>query len=197
MGELFEPKYVNYFLWDLFLFLDLLLLFYGSEWSVYTCVCVARACLVPWNSGKGMKSPGTKVMGGCESCAWWEWNQGPLQEQQVLSTAKSPPQSWGALKQYVPINTCRVTVLAAPARTALGMVTQSKVYSTLASEEMRYFWSRVYESDYPVIGQKPSHLNSSPSQAYDHHFREMLTQSAHAEESPGYRHSLPWHQNEK
>lgn len=48
MGELFEPKYVSYFLWDLFLFLDLFLLFYGDEWFVYMYVCVPHACLVPW-----------------------------------------------------------------------------------------------------------------------------------------------------
>jgi hypothetical protein len=38
---------------------------------------------------KGIESPRTGLMGGCElSCGYWELNLGALQEQQVLLTDK-------------------------------------------------------------------------------------------------------------
>ena len=52
-------------------------------------VCAPCACLVPVDSEKDIRSPGTEVTDGCEpSCGCWELNPSPLQEHPVLLTTE-------------------------------------------------------------------------------------------------------------
>lgn len=52
-------------------------------------ICVPRVCLGGQRrvSEKGVRSRGTSGTEGCElPCGWWQWNLGPLQEEQMLLT---------------------------------------------------------------------------------------------------------------
>ena len=53
---------------------------------LHACMCTESPC----SPEEGAESPGTGVKGGCElTCACWEPNLGPLQEQQMLLTTES------------------------------------------------------------------------------------------------------------
>lgn len=110
MGEILEPKNRNPFLWRLFLVLGLLILFYVHEWLAYICVCAPYACLaplefrkrhqIPWDwSNNSCKPP---LGAGNQICVLFKNNEYSL----LLS------QLFGALKQYIPINTSCVPIYA-------------------------------------------------------------------------------------
>lgn len=53
----------------------------------YLYVCVPGVCPVPSEASKGHQIPRTGVIDGRDlPYERWEWNSGPLQEQQVLLT---------------------------------------------------------------------------------------------------------------
>ena len=59
-------------------------LFYFYVYDCFACIGTHV-----WRSEEGIRSPETGVTGGCEPpCRCWEPNSGPLQEQQMLLTAK-------------------------------------------------------------------------------------------------------------
>lgn len=57
MVELFQPKDGNCFLWNLFLGLELIILFLVYEWFARICVCAAHAYLVPLEFRNGHRIP--------------------------------------------------------------------------------------------------------------------------------------------
>lgn len=115
MVELFQPKDGNCFLWNLFLDLELIILFLVYEW--FACICVLRHMRTwfPWNLEKATTSSGPGGMNGYQPpCRCWWSNLGPLQEQWVLFTAKPSLQLFGAFKQFLPIITCCVPNINSP-----------------------------------------------------------------------------------
>jgi hypothetical protein len=70
---------------------NLLYLLLYSCLSVCACLYVYYKC--PQKSEEGVRSPGTRALGGCEVGAQsgcWELNPGPLRGQQILLTTEPP-----------------------------------------------------------------------------------------------------------